>query len=103
MPDLRSVGDALLATAGEHTAGLLVMAPIPIAGSAKMLFGGATRHILQNAFVRDQYGLSPRVCGKKHAAATIETNDRVWGRPGRTRGRAVGDSYGDLPVDCCRF
>jgi hypothetical protein len=24
-PDLRSVGDALLATAGEHTTGLLVM------------------------------------------------------------------------------
>ena len=77
MLDLRSVGDTLLAPAGEHTAGLLVMGGYSHSRLREMLLGGATRHILQNASARDQYGLSPQVCGKKHAAAIIETDDRV--------------------------
>jgi nucleotide-binding universal stress UspA family protein len=51
-PDLRSVGDALLATAGEHAAGLLVMGAYSHSRLREMLLGGATRHILQNASAR---------------------------------------------------
>jgi nucleotide-binding universal stress UspA family protein len=51
-PDLRSAGDALLATAGEHAAGLLVMGAYSHSRLREMLLGGATRHILQNASAR---------------------------------------------------
>jgi nucleotide-binding universal stress UspA family protein len=51
-PDLRSVGDTLLATAGERTAGLLVMGAYSHSRLREMLLGGATRHILQNASSR---------------------------------------------------
>jgi nucleotide-binding universal stress UspA family protein len=51
-PDLRSVGDTLLATAAEHDIGLLVMGAYSHNRLREMLLGGATRHILQNASSR---------------------------------------------------
>lgn len=51
-PHLRSVGDTLLAVAGECEAGLLVMGAYSHSRLREMLLGGATRHILQNASAR---------------------------------------------------
>ena len=51
-PDLRSVGDTLLAAAAEHDAGLLVMGAYSHSRLREMLLGGATRHILKNASAR---------------------------------------------------
>jgi nucleotide-binding universal stress UspA family protein len=51
-PHLRSVGDTLLALAGEYDAGLLVMGAYSHSRLREMLLGGATRHILKNATAR---------------------------------------------------
>jgi nucleotide-binding universal stress UspA family protein len=51
-PHLRSVGDTLLAAAGEHEADLLVMGAYSHSRLREMLLGGATRHILQSASAR---------------------------------------------------
>jgi nucleotide-binding universal stress UspA family protein len=51
-PDLRSVGDTLLAAAGEAEAGLLVMGAYSHSRLRELLLGGVTRHILQNAAAR---------------------------------------------------
>jgi nucleotide-binding universal stress UspA family protein len=51
-PDLRSVGDALLATAADQDTGLLVMGAYSHNRLREMLLGGVTRHILQHASSR---------------------------------------------------
>jgi nucleotide-binding universal stress UspA family protein len=51
-PDLRSVGDTLLAAAGESDVGLLVMGAYSHSRLREMLVGGVTRHILKNAAAR---------------------------------------------------
>jgi nucleotide-binding universal stress UspA family protein len=51
-PHLRSVGDTLLAEAGEQRVGLLVMGAYSHSRLREMLLGGATRHILKNASSR---------------------------------------------------
>jgi nucleotide-binding universal stress UspA family protein len=51
-PHLRSVGDTLLATAGEGDIGLLVMGAYSHSRLREMLVGGVTRHILKNAVSR---------------------------------------------------
>lgn len=51
-PELRSVGDTLLAVAGEHESGLLVMGAYSHSRLREMLLGGATRHILKHATAR---------------------------------------------------
>jgi nucleotide-binding universal stress UspA family protein len=51
-PHLRSVGDTLLATAGEVGVGMLVMGAYSHSRLREMLLGGVTRHILQNAVAR---------------------------------------------------
>jgi nucleotide-binding universal stress UspA family protein len=51
-PELRSVGDTLLAAGAEHEAGLLVMGAYSHSRLREMLLGGATRHVLKNAAAR---------------------------------------------------
>jgi nucleotide-binding universal stress UspA family protein len=51
-PDLRSVGDTLLAVAAEYSVGLMVMGAYSHSRLREMLLGGATRHILKNASAR---------------------------------------------------
>lgn len=51
-PDLRTVGDTLLAAAAESEANLLVMGAYSRSRLREMLLGGVTRHILQNAVAR---------------------------------------------------
>jgi nucleotide-binding universal stress UspA family protein len=51
-PDLRSVGDALLATAAEQDTGLLVMGAYSHNRLREILLGGVTHHILQHASSR---------------------------------------------------
>ena len=51
-PELRSVGDTLLAAGTEHEPGLLVMGAYSRSRLREMLLGGATRHILKNASAR---------------------------------------------------
>ncbi len=51
-PELRSVGDTLLAAGAEHEAGLLIMGAYSHSRLREMLLGGATRHILNNASAR---------------------------------------------------
>jgi nucleotide-binding universal stress UspA family protein len=51
-PHSRSIGDSLLATAGELDAGLVVMGAYSHSRLREMLLGGVTRHILQNAAAR---------------------------------------------------
>jgi nucleotide-binding universal stress UspA family protein len=51
-PHLRSVGDTLLAAAGDQDADLMVMGAYSHSRLREMLLGGATRHILQNASAR---------------------------------------------------
>jgi nucleotide-binding universal stress UspA family protein len=51
-PELRSVGDTLLATAAEHDIGLMVMGAYSHSRLREMLLGGATRHILKHASAR---------------------------------------------------
>jgi nucleotide-binding universal stress UspA family protein len=51
-PELRSVGDTLLAAGAEHEDGLLVMGAYSHSRLREMLLGGATRHILKNASAR---------------------------------------------------
>ncbi|MET4518134.1 universal stress protein [Bradyrhizobium sp. I1.7.5] len=51
-PELRSVGDTLLAVGAEHEAGLLIMGAYSHSRLREMFLGGATRHILKNASVR---------------------------------------------------
>jgi nucleotide-binding universal stress UspA family protein len=51
-PELRSVGDTLLAVGAEHEAGLLIMGAYSHSRLREMLLGGATRHILKNASTR---------------------------------------------------
>jgi nucleotide-binding universal stress UspA family protein len=51
-PHLRSVGDTLLAAAGENDVGLLVMGAYSHSRLRELLLGGATRHILKNAVAR---------------------------------------------------
>jgi nucleotide-binding universal stress UspA family protein len=51
-PDLRSVGDTLLAEAGDHESGLLVMGAYSHSRLREMLLGGATRHVLKHATAR---------------------------------------------------
>ena len=51
-PELRSVGDTLLAAGAEHEACLLIMGAYSHSRLREMLLGGATRHILQNASAR---------------------------------------------------
>lgn len=52
-PHLRSVGQTLLATAGEDDdVGLLVMGAYSHSRLREMLLGGATRHVLNNAVAR---------------------------------------------------
>jgi nucleotide-binding universal stress UspA family protein len=48
-PNSRSVGEALLATAGDAGAGLLVMGAYAHSRLREMLLGGATRHVLRSA------------------------------------------------------
>jgi nucleotide-binding universal stress UspA family protein len=51
-PELRSVGDTLLAAEAELEAGLLIMGAYSHSRLREMLLGGATRHILKNASAR---------------------------------------------------
>jgi nucleotide-binding universal stress UspA family protein len=51
-PHLRTVGDTLIAAAGEGEIGLLVMGAYSHSRLREMLLGGATRHILKNALAR---------------------------------------------------
>jgi nucleotide-binding universal stress UspA family protein len=51
-PELRSVGDTLLAAAAEADVGLLVMGAYSRSRLREMLLGGVTRHVLQNAVAR---------------------------------------------------
>ena len=51
-PHLRSVGDTLLAVAGETNVGLMVMGAYSHSRLREVLLGGATRHILKNAAAR---------------------------------------------------
>jgi nucleotide-binding universal stress UspA family protein len=51
-PHLRSVGDTLLAAAGEHDVGLLVMGAYSHSRWREMLLGGATHHVLKHAAAR---------------------------------------------------
>jgi nucleotide-binding universal stress UspA family protein len=51
-PDLRTVGDTLLAAAAESEADLLVMGAYSHSRLREMLLGGVTRHILQNSVAR---------------------------------------------------
>ena len=51
-PELRSVGDTLLAVGAEYEADLLVMGAYSHSRLREMLLGGATRHILKNASAR---------------------------------------------------
>ena len=51
-PELRSVGDTLLAAGAEHEVGLLIMGAYSHSRLREMLLGGATRHILQHASAR---------------------------------------------------
>jgi len=51
-PELRSVGDTLLAVGAEHEARLLIMGAYSHSRLREMLLGGATRHILKNASTR---------------------------------------------------
>jgi nucleotide-binding universal stress UspA family protein len=51
-PELRSVGDTLLAAGAEHEAGLLVMGAYSHSRLREMLLGGATRDILKKASAR---------------------------------------------------
>lgn len=51
-PELRSVGDTLLAAAGDHETGLLVMGAYSHSRLRELLLGGATRHILKHATAR---------------------------------------------------
>jgi nucleotide-binding universal stress UspA family protein len=51
-PDLRSIGDTLLAAAGESEVGLLVMGAYSHSRLRELLLGGVTRHILQNSAAR---------------------------------------------------
>jgi nucleotide-binding universal stress UspA family protein len=51
-PHLRSVGDTLLAVAGESNVGLMVMGAYSHSRLREVLLGGATRHILKNAAAR---------------------------------------------------
>ena len=51
-PHLRSVGDTLLAVAGEGDASLLVMGAYSHSRLREMLMGGVTRHVLKNAVAR---------------------------------------------------
>jgi nucleotide-binding universal stress UspA family protein len=51
-PDMRSVGDTLLAAAGESDVGLLVMGAYSHSRLREMLVGGVTRYILKNAAAR---------------------------------------------------
>jgi nucleotide-binding universal stress UspA family protein len=51
-PDLRSVGDTLLATASDHDVGLVVMGAYSHSRLREMLLGGPTRHILKHAAAR---------------------------------------------------
>jgi nucleotide-binding universal stress UspA family protein len=51
-PQLRSVGDTLLAMADQHDAGLLVMGAYSHSRLREMLLGGATRRVLQSASAR---------------------------------------------------
>lgn len=51
-PDLRSVGDILLATAAEHDIGLVVMGAFSHSRLRQVLWGRATRHILKNVSAR---------------------------------------------------
>lgn len=51
-PHLRSVGDTLLAVAGEGEASLLVMGAYSHSRLREMLMGGVTRHVLKNAVAR---------------------------------------------------
>lgn len=51
-PDSRSVGDTLLAAAGENEVGLLVMGAYSHSRLREMLLGGVTRHILKEAAAR---------------------------------------------------
>jgi nucleotide-binding universal stress UspA family protein len=48
-PMSRPVGDAILATAGDEEADLIVMGAYSRGRLREMMFGGATRHILNNA------------------------------------------------------
>jgi nucleotide-binding universal stress UspA family protein len=51
-PQLRSVGDTLLATAAEQDIGMLVMGAYSHSRLREMLLGGATRHVLSNSTAR---------------------------------------------------
>jgi nucleotide-binding universal stress UspA family protein len=51
-PHLRSVGDTLLATAGEGEVGLVVMGAYSHSRLREMLLGGVTHHILKHAVAR---------------------------------------------------
>ena len=51
-PDLRSVGDTLLAVSGDGGVGLLVMGAYSHSRWREMLLGGATQHVLKNAIAR---------------------------------------------------
>ena len=51
-PNSPTVGDTLLATAGADDAGLVVMGAYSHSRLRELLFGGVTRHILQNAAAR---------------------------------------------------
>ncbi len=51
-PELRTVGDTLLATAADQEVGLVVMGAYSHSRLREMLLGGATRHILMNSTAR---------------------------------------------------
>jgi nucleotide-binding universal stress UspA family protein len=51
-PHAATVGDTLLSVAGEEMVGLVVMGGYSHSRLREMLFGGVTRHILQNAAAR---------------------------------------------------
>jgi nucleotide-binding universal stress UspA family protein len=52
LPELKSVGDALLATAADYNTGLLVMGAYSHSRLREILLGGATHHILQTSSTR---------------------------------------------------
>ncbi len=51
-PDVNSIGAELLTIAAEHEVGLVVMGAYSHSRLRELLFGGATRHVLQNSSTR---------------------------------------------------
>ncbi len=52
VPDVNSIGASLLTIAAEHEVGLVVMGAYSHSRLRELLFGGATRHVLQHSSAR---------------------------------------------------